>query len=281
MARVRLRDTETRPSRLPEVCIVCGEPSAKFSKKVFSWYPWWAALPLFLLILPGAVTMMIFTKRRTVHVPYCSAHRRYFQTRGFLTWLPLIVFIILVPFAVLLPPFLLDPKIADDEAPIMWIVLGVCLLTAILTVVILLNTGVRATEITDDSIALTGVDEEFANGLRDLREERRRSRRDEDDEDDDDRPRRRRRDDDDDDYDERPRRRSADYEDDDYDERPRRRRRDDDEEDDRPRRRRSEDDDDLPRRSRRDDDDAADRQLRRRDSHDDEPPPRRQRDDED
>ncbi len=158
MARVRLREAETRPSRLPGVCVVCGEQSPTFSKKVFSWYPWWAALPLFLLILPGAITMMVFTKRRTVHVPFCPRHRRYFSVRGFLTWLPLIVLLVMVPLAVLLPQFLLDPAIAADEGTVMWIVLGVCLLLAVLTVVVLLNTGIRATEITEESIALAGVD---------------------------------------------------------------------------------------------------------------------------
>jgi len=277
MARVRLRETETHPSRLPEVCIVCGAPSAKFSKRIFSWYPWWAALPLLLVILPGAITMMVFTKRRTVHVPFCSAHRRYFHTRGFLTWLPLITLIILCPLAVLLPPLLLDPDVSTDEAPIMWIVLGVCLLLAVLTVVVLLNTGVRATEITEESIALSGVDDDFANALADLRDERRRSRGDDDD-DEEDRPRRSRRDDDDD-YDDRPRRHSADYEEDDYD-RPRRRRRDDDDDDDRPRRRRrSVEDEDRPRRSRRDDEVADDRPTRRSNPREDEPPARRRPDD--
>jgi hypothetical protein len=263
MARVRLRDWETRSSRLPNVCMVCGEKSDKFLKRIFTWYPRWSAFLLLFLFVPGAITMLILTKRMTVQVPFCSSHRRYFQTRGLLMWLPLLGFIILCPLAILLPQLLLDPEIAKDEAPVMWIVLGACLFLVILTVVTLLNTGIRSAEITEESITLVGVNDEFADALDDLRDERRRTRRDEDDEDDDDddRTRRRRRDEDDDE--------------DDHD-RPRQRRRNDDD-DDRTRRRPTEDDDDRRRSRRRDHDDAEDRSRGRGQFEDEEDQPRRSR----
>jgi hypothetical protein len=261
MARVRLRDWETRSSRLPNVCIVCGEKSDKFSKRIFTWYPRWSAFLLLFLYIPGAITMLILTKRMTVQVPFCSSHRRYFQTRGLLMWLPLLGFIILCPLAILLPQLWLDPEIAKDEAPVMWIVLGACLFLVILTVVILLNTGIRSAEITEESITLVGVNDEFADALDDLRDERRRTRRDEDDEDDDD--------------DDRPRRRDEDDDEDDRD-RPRQRRRNDDD-DDRPRRRPTDEDDDRRRSRRRDHEDAEDRPRSRRQFEEEEDQPRRSR----
>jgi hypothetical protein len=282
MARVRLRDTETRPSRLPEVCVVCGESTEKFTKRIFTWYPRWSALLLLLGFFPGAIMMLVLTKRMTVHVPFCQAHRRYFQTRGLLMWLPLLGFIVLTVLGLFLPYLFLEPDVADTARPVMWIVLGVCLVLAILTVVILLNTGIRPAEITEESITLIGVNDEFADALDDLRDERRRSRQDEDDEDDDDRPRRRsrREDDEDDDRprqrpqakdDDRPRRQSSD----DEHERPRQKRRDDAEDagDRPPRRRMAEEDEDRPRRSRRDNDvDADDRPARPGNPRDDDTP---------
>jgi hypothetical protein len=276
--------------------MVCGEPADKFKRRVFTWYPRWAGLLLFAGIIPGAFAMLILSQRKTVDVPFCASHRNYFRNRGIAIWLSLIAFIVLGVVAIFLPDlyFLLTPEKTEREtieklSVVIWSILGFFLLVEIVFVVIMLNTGVRAREITESRIGLTGVSEAFVDAMNDLREAREDSRREDEEDEDEDRPRRRR---DEDDEDDRPRRRRRD-EDEDFEDRPRRRRRDDDEEgedrprrrrrddgeDDRPSRRRDEEEyEDRPRRSRRRDDDEEDRPRRRQRDDDDEDRPRSRRD---
>src|SRR5689334_11120648 len=90
MARLRLRDTETRRSRLPELCMACGEPAETHIKKNFSWYPPWAGLLILVALIPAVIVIAILTKRMTVEVPVCAQHRGYFGKRILWTVLALL-----------------------------------------------------------------------------------------------------------------------------------------------------------------------------------------------
>jgi hypothetical protein len=258
MAQVRIRESETRSSRLPKVCLACGEPSDTTVRKSFSWYPPWAGLLVIFGLFPALIAIAVLTKRMTVPVPMCERHRRYFSNRALLIMLPLIGVVIICILGMFLPYLVLEPQTADDLRPVMYVVLGLCILGVFALILLIQYTSIRARDLSDRGLLLTAVSQEFVDALEELRQERRSSA---DDDEEDDRPRSRRRRDDDDD-DDRPRRRQRDEDDED---RPRQRRRDDDD-DDRPRRRRSEPEDE-----------ADDRPRRPRDSDrdDEEEPPRR------
>jgi hypothetical protein len=229
MATVRMGRYELSEYDLPRVCICCGARATMFKQKRFQWHPPWAFLAL------GAMGAMMFAKTATLQVPLCERHKWHWGGRTAVILLSLLALLLLLFGAIVIasklqvePEFVFIPFAALFLA---WLGLAITLSV----------TTVRPTEITDKSITLQGVSEEFIDALNEARRgddryrPRRRSQDDDDEDEDEDRPRRRRsRDDADDDDDDQPRsrRRVADDDGDDggyYDpERRRRRPRSDD-----------------------------------------------------
>src|SRR5690242_17414628 len=74
-------------SRLPAVCMKCGERSALEKVKTFSWCPPWVVVIIVLALLPGAIIAMVLTRRLTVHVPLCEDHGNHWSWRAWFTGL--------------------------------------------------------------------------------------------------------------------------------------------------------------------------------------------------
>jgi hypothetical protein len=215
MATVRLGRYEVEDYDLPKVCMRCGARAVVYKERRFRWSPGWVIVTIIFGIIPYFIISEVTTRRLTVWVPYCEEHRRR------PLW-PVLVsvgsLIALIGLTVLLIALFHHSAAAGlfcvggVPAFFVW-----CIAAAILT-----SPAIRPTEITERSITLRGVSDDFIDAL----EADRRG-------DDETRPRRRARDEDD--YDDRPRgrRRAADEDGGYYDPGAGRRRhdREDDEED--------------------------------------------------
>ena len=170
MARLRLRDTETRAKHLPQVCMACGAPSTDRIKKNFSWYPPWIGLLIFVGGIPLIVILaIVLSKRMTVDVPVCDRHRHYFRNR---TLLALLAFI--VPFVIGTAIFGITSAVADNGDAGAVFGLGcmafvVLLIAAIIMLAVIQGHTIKPKEITDRSITLVKVHDGFVEAWEELR----------------------------------------------------------------------------------------------------------------
>jgi hypothetical protein len=154
----------------------------------------------------------MFMKTVTMPVPLCEKHKWHW------VWPPLVAILGLVAIFGILFAGIAAADALKLSPPIVFIPVGVLALAWLVAIIVLSNKTIRPTEITDKSITLKGVSEDFVEAMKEARRG-----------DDDDRPRRGR----------------SRFDDDDDEDRPRRKRARDDEEERRPRaKRRTSDDDD-------------------------------------
>jgi hypothetical protein len=197
----------------PDVCMKCGAPSRVVVRRTFSWTPQWVGTlivvgllfftPLALIFL---IVSAVMTKRMSVRVPLCEKHKGHWTMRMLITLLGFLGVLAFVGIAIFAT---VSEGDLAELTTLFWVVAGFLLLGWLITIAVLQSTAIKATEITDRSITLTGVSQGYIEALREDRG----------DDYDDDRPRRSRRRDDDDD-DDRPRKRKRPPEDED-DEAPR------------------------------------------------------------
>lgn len=217
MPTVKLSRSECSRGLLPSVCMRCGAPADNRKSRTFSWFPPIAYIGLIAGILPFAIIALVLTKRMSVSVPLCHEHRGHWSTRTTITVVSLLALILMgVGFIVYTGNQ--PPGPGGDLSGIFCLGWVGALIIWLILVAILQAGSIRATEITDRTVKLTGVHDGFIAALEEDRERDR----------DDGRERRRRyndvRDDYDDELDEPPPRRSRPRDSyDDEGDRPRRR----------------------------------------------------------
>ena len=154
MASVRLGKYELEEYDLPKICMRCGAPATVYKRNKFRYRPLWA---WFLL---GWILADLVSSEMSVTVPLCNKHKWHWTGRA-----------ALVGFSLPLVPifFLAGAFVASQyNASALWVVVptGVLFLAWVVMAVVLLKvTIIRATEITDNSITLTAVSEEFIEAL--------------------------------------------------------------------------------------------------------------------
>jgi hypothetical protein len=189
MANAKFSFYEVDRKLIPELCMRCGEPATTHKNRTFSWCPPWVIVTIIAGLLPYVIVSMIVTKRKRVSVPLCDAHKHHWLSRGL---------IILFSFIALLGLIGLDIAFGDkDFVPILVVATLIAGLAWLILIAVLQNTAIRASEITDRSIKLSGLAESFCQAALVERDRRR----DEEEAFYDDRPPRRRRDAEDNDYD--------------------------------------------------------------------------------
>jgi hypothetical protein len=211
MATVRLGRYEVEKYGLPDTCARCGAGAVVAPDKRFSWSPPWLAV-LILLGLLGLVLYVVLAlslaKRRTVPLPFCERHRNYWRNRQIFIWGGLAAVFLFGVLAIPLGVVVDDKGITDNTTLIASLGTGGLFLTWLLSAAVVQTQTIRAGEISDLSITLTGLSPEFAEALGEARRGE-----DREDDEDDRRPRRRRREDDEEEE-ERPRARRREKEDD-------------------------------------------------------------------
>lgn len=200
MARLRLRERETRAKYLPEVCMVCGEPSESIIRRTFSWFPPWVGLTILLSFVPYIILVIVLTKKMTVDVPICGRHGGYFWKRTAFIWLVLLGWLVIsgALFAVGVVVAENNRGNASAAPMIGCLAFIVGLIVAIIVIAVVQNTTIRPKEITDHEITLVAVHDRFMDAMDGQRESRRGELRRDEEDDYEPPPRRRRRDEDDD-----------------------------------------------------------------------------------
>jgi hypothetical protein len=170
MAKVWLdRDECTRDGGLPDVCIVCGDVARESTRQTFRWCPEWVIVLILAGVLVWVIVAMILTKTMVVYAPVCEAHRGHWFKRTLLNWLLVLggIAAIVLGF-VALAVMENDPNLRD--LAFLGPLLGVLtFIGTLIAAVIVSRTAIRPTEITDDDIQLTGVNEEFVEALKEQR----------------------------------------------------------------------------------------------------------------
>lgn len=170
MASVRLHGSEVYEEDLPPVCMCCGARARFYPKKNFLWHPPWVICLLPFGLLPFAVVASILTKRMNVWAPMCNTHRNHWAWRTALMWIGLCVFVVL-GFIALVLAVNQQPGQQNPAFGLVCAGLGILLLAFLITLAIVHYIAIRPTEITDSTITLTNVCDEFIIALEEEEEE--------------------------------------------------------------------------------------------------------------
>jgi hypothetical protein len=163
MATVKLNDCNRRYYQMPDLCMRCGHEPVVDKSKTFSRHPSWVWILLLAGLLPFAIVAVILTKRMRLEVPLCQRHRFHWGLRQASVLLSLLgVFGLAVVLAVLTNSEAGRPPLLPSAV---WMVLPVCAIGWLIFALVVSLTTIRAVEITDYSITLTGVDQRFADAV--------------------------------------------------------------------------------------------------------------------
>jgi hypothetical protein len=194
VAEIFLKKKECTRERLPEACIVCGEPSDDVKRITFNWRPAWADLFIFFGIPIWLILIILLTKKMRVECPVCESHRMHWKKKEWRTYglLALLFFgsiaLLAVTAALSNTSFALQVVFGS--------LVAVNVLGCLIGIVVVHSRGVRPKVITDRSITLKGVHPNFVTAaeteLADQGDDRPRGRLRDAYDDDEDRPRRRR-----------------------------------------------------------------------------------------
>jgi hypothetical protein len=168
MATIRLGRYEARQGNLPSVCIRCGIAASVYQKKVFDYSPWWFYLGIPIGLFPYLILNWFWSKRARVRVPLCPLHRGLWRWQQ-----PALIFASsLVGIGLGLFPLVmaLDGKYATEKADkiVILAILGILAAAYLYPVatIVLKYLGIHATEVSANSVTLTGVAAEFLEALR-------------------------------------------------------------------------------------------------------------------
>jgi hypothetical protein len=171
MARVRLRQSETRGDRLPMVCMVCGRRAASHIHKNFRWYPEWVGVLILAGVLPFWIMAAVLSQYMLVDVPVCERHTRYFVKRG-LALAIVVAVIFLIPIAIAVIGTMVATERGDEALGITagFSSFGVCVFVGIIVIYFIQNGTLRPKQITDRTITLVRVHEDFVEAVERRRE---------------------------------------------------------------------------------------------------------------
>jgi hypothetical protein len=169
MATLHLGRRPTEDEDLPDLCMKCGAPAEVHKDKTFAWYPPWVYVLILVNILVFAIVALVLTKKKTVPVPLCAAHRNHWLWRqlalvgGFVLLIGLIALFVAVASNT-------RPRGGEDYSG--WVCGGgvAALVVWLIAAAVLQTTAIRPTEITDRSITLTNVAKGFVRAYEENRD---------------------------------------------------------------------------------------------------------------
>jgi hypothetical protein len=169
MSSIRLRYRETTADDLPMVCMACGDRAGSHIDKNFSWYPDWVNLTAFAGLVPYLILSFTTRQYMEVEVPVCDRHEKYFLTRTIWTYVAAGATFVIAALAFVL---LLAASEGDTAGAIVggMACFGVRVLPAIGVIAYIQTTTIRAREITDRSITLVRVHDDFVEAMEIRRE---------------------------------------------------------------------------------------------------------------
>jgi hypothetical protein len=178
MATVQLSRREAEDDDLPDVCMKCGAPATTRISRAFAWYPEWVWITILAGLLIFVILALVLTKRMRVEVPLCDEHKKHWFNRNLAIWGTFGILALLMVIGIGIAVAAADPSDRDGNPVFGVICIGslVCLIPWLTVVAIAHYSMIRPSEITDRSIRLTKVSDEFVDAVEDYRYERRRAR---------------------------------------------------------------------------------------------------------
>ncbi len=164
MATIRLDYEDNDPRRLPPVCICCGQLAYVHRSRIFTWSPWWIYLLIPLGALPYVILVVFTTKQKRVHTPLCEAHKNYWRVRTLMVFGGLTIVIALFIGAMQVRD-IGRGRVEHLLSLGLWTATGLAFLGWLALVMVLKAQSIRAASITDRTITLTKVSEEFAQAV--------------------------------------------------------------------------------------------------------------------
>ncbi len=168
MARIRLGRYECERGRLARVCMCCGAPAVIEKSRNFSWTPPWVVILLLLGVFPYLIASMATTQRCRVDVPLCDEHKNHWLWRTLFAVLSLLA-IVLFAIALIAVGVAMEQGgakgVGDSFAG--WVCLGGLgmFLVWLVAVIIVQQSAIRPTEITERDITLTHVSARFVDAM--------------------------------------------------------------------------------------------------------------------
>lgn len=158
---------------LPDVCAACGAPAATDKDVRFWWHPPWvngllaSAILMPILLVPAAIIAVVLTqKRMRVRLPLCARHRRPWLLQRLCLAVSVVAGLAcLVAIPVVMIRF--GGRDARSADIFLIVFLGAAIIFAGLLIALAYwgRALIRADKITDESVTLVNVSEEFRDGL--------------------------------------------------------------------------------------------------------------------
>ncbi len=154
----------------------CGKHATQKKRLRFTSHPLWVYILLPMGWLPYAIVAALLTERVRCYTHFCDRHRRYWLRRTLISWA---CFAGLVVFSLgsLVLTVLLREHISEATQRLIagWlcpvtIALG---LLWLMSIPIMQVVGIHPADVTEDSLTLKGISQDFAEAVREYRRERR------------------------------------------------------------------------------------------------------------
>lgn len=168
MPTIKLSEYECERGLLPYVCMFCGRQAVTRVKQKFQWHPPWIFLLILVSVLVYIIVALLLTKKMVVRVPACNDHEGYWRRRG---WRIGLSFLVVAGLGVAGIAYLTTqpPGAADAASGLICGGGGVLFFVWLVGAAIYSAGGIRPTEITDVTIRLAGVHDDFVHALREER----------------------------------------------------------------------------------------------------------------
>jgi hypothetical protein len=161
MATLRLRGRNQQAKEtLPPACMSCGEPTDYYKEKRFTWHPPWINVLILAGWLPYLIIVLVLRKHMTVRLPLCETHRAHWF------WYNVSQIVVLVAFFVSMIGLgvlagVLENRNMGGFICAAFALFGVVFLALAIALYVWSRQLVRPEEITDTSITLAAVSDEF------------------------------------------------------------------------------------------------------------------------
>jgi hypothetical protein len=149
----------------------CGQPATLYKNMTFSWHSPWLAV-VHLVAGPLALILALAsTKRMNVSVPLCERHKNHWLVRtvasvgGFFLVLALVISSPSL-FSALDHVGAGNNDVLNLVKSVACVGAVVALLVWLIAIAVMQSTAIRATEITDDDIWLTGISQAYLDAAR-------------------------------------------------------------------------------------------------------------------
>lgn len=162
MAEVKLGRLEAEEGELPPLCLRCGQPAVVYKRRKLAGQPAWTYPLLLFMIWPFLIVSLLVRRRIRVLAPLCSTHQYYWRRRRRIAIAATIIYALLMVLV-----FLLCLNADANSGPFgsLWFVFWVAGVLLLLLVYLVRYHGICVTDITEESVTLTGISPIFVARL--------------------------------------------------------------------------------------------------------------------